>query len=238
MLGSLKNFLQRFPDCRFREFDIRDLLPPPYVQSLKSASPPAPIVRNRFFQIERQRGGRLSSQLVAFPYQPGRTYAFFRDTGDKLEGAAKFFLFHEIGHSLYKAVSPYEGIYVGRMLLIFFPIWHILTHGWSSASWTTYFAFGYMVFCYIFLGNQHSRSNFSVEVQADALPVGSWIPLTSRTYGNTSTLTDFPTKIFRKFGTAYDEQNWTKTFSYARRGNIRIRSISTGDLVLLASCSS
>jgi hypothetical protein len=168
MLGSLKKFLQEFPDCRFREFDITDLLPPPYVQSLKSAAPPAPSIRNRFFQIERQRGGRLPSELVAFPYQPGRTYAFFRDTGDKLEGAAKFFFFHEIGHSLYKAVSPYEGRYVGRMLLIFFPIWHILTHDWSSTPWTTYYAFGYMIFCYIFLGNQHSRSIFSVEVQADA----------------------------------------------------------------------
>lgn len=140
-------FIEKFYDCKFTPYSIKDYLDDDILQQAYEYSF-ASISRNlgwkfmsenieeniNILVVKKSPSNIVPKQLTTYSIPFDKAYIFVRDNPDKIKGVGKFFVYHEIGHTLYIASREKMRVLIGNKTLLFFLFWSLWFVNWSYQS--------------------------------------------------------------------------------------------------------
>jgi len=147
-IGSVSaGFLKQYPDCVYKRYRVSDYLPTDVLEAAKNLTFLNIFPYNRFGLKNKiddfikiytvKLGSKVRDCPQQFASYPppvlgyGRAYIFIRDEPEKIRTVGKFFIYHEVGHTLMLATFPMLRIVLGSKTFLFFGLWAGLTLTWK-----------------------------------------------------------------------------------------------------------
>ncbi|MBD2214772.1 hypothetical protein H6G27_33735 [Nostoc linckia FACHB-104] len=143
----IDGYIQKFSDCRYIKYSLRDYIDENAFKQANEFS---------FWRFARDLGWKVGtknieeeiqilvvkkgasgvcpSQLATYTVPFDNSYIFVRDEPDKIKGVGKFFVYHEVGHTLYTTTRHKLRLVISNKTFFFFLFWSLWTVIWTFQS--------------------------------------------------------------------------------------------------------
>lgn len=132
-------FLEKFKDCTYKPYSVGDYLSKESVQRVEELSSSGmanrlkiPLLSGIFdadiniYAVRRNNSSICPKQLTSYMIPFDSSYIFVRDDPDKIKCIGKYFVYHEVGHTLYTSARHQIRMLYDNKTVILFLIWLLL----------------------------------------------------------------------------------------------------------------
>ncbi|MEL6442136.1 MAG: hypothetical protein AAFQ80_23190 [Cyanobacteria bacterium J06621_8] len=140
-------FVEKFSDCKFTKYSVKDYLDNSTLEQAYEYSF-AHLSRNlgwkfmseniedniHILVVKKSPSNIVPKQLTTYSIPFDIAYIFVRDEPEKIKGVGKFFINHEIGHTLYVASREKMRVLIGSKTILFFLFWSLWFIHWNYQS--------------------------------------------------------------------------------------------------------
>lgn len=182
-----QGFIEKFSECTYIQYNIENYLDQDALEQANEYS---------FGHLSRTFGWRFMSekleenihilvvkkspsnvvpkQLTTYSIPFDKAYIFVRDEPERIKGVGKFFIYHEIGHTLYTAARHKIRIVYSNKTFLFFLFWSLWFVDWHYQSFLIAVAFVLTSITMLREWNRRiNKSNLEDEMWADIFAISS-----------------------------------------------------------------
>lgn len=182
-----KGFIEKFSECTYIQYNIENYLDRDALEQANEYSfghlsrsfgwrfMPEKLEENiHILVVKKSPLNVVPKQLTTYSMPFDKAYIFVRDEPERIKGVGKFFIYHEIGHTLYTAARHKIRILYSNKTFLFFLFWSLWFVDWHYQSFLIAIAFVLTSITMLREWNRRiNKSNLEDEMWADIFAISS-----------------------------------------------------------------